>query len=221
MRLGVFRQRPNLSFFRRSGALGHRCFTGSAQAGACEGKTSSGNGQDSRVTGEKNASSSCTKATASPGPAGSMLGLAFWSCRSTWKRAGINTFRCLVGCTSGDFSALWMLQSYYPEMAVNTSMALSSKFPIKPSCFVLQRHSGRKNNLTSSFLLFSFSREKKRPDFFAPYKLFGPDLRGSPIRDPRRVLQKKQPWVSPLALRVLNKYTFTDSFVRSEPWGRK
>lgn len=53
---------------------------------------------------------------------------AFWSCRSTWKRAGINTLRCLAGCTLGDFSALWMLQTYYPELGMTTIMAASSKF---------------------------------------------------------------------------------------------
>lgn len=51
----------------------------------------------------------------------------FWSCRSTWKRAGINTLRCLVGCTVGDFSALWMLQTYYPELAMGAIMMASSK----------------------------------------------------------------------------------------------
>jgi len=52
---------------------------------------------------------------------------AFWSCRGTWKRAGINTLRCLVGCTVGDFSALWTLQTYAPDLGMGTIMALSSK----------------------------------------------------------------------------------------------
>ena len=51
---------------------------------------------------------------------------AFWACRSTWRRAGINTLRCLIGCTVGDFSALWTLQSYYPELGMNTIMLASS-----------------------------------------------------------------------------------------------
>ncbi|OQE07815.1 hypothetical protein PENVUL_c012G08320 [Penicillium vulpinum] len=55
----------------------------------------------------------------------STLSLPFWSCRSTWRRAGINTFRCLVGCTVGDFSALWILQTYYAEMGMSSIMALS------------------------------------------------------------------------------------------------
>lgn len=128
MRLGVVRQRPNgLSFIRGSGSLGYRFLTGSAPVGASQGKNNSVCGHESLAKGDTNVSTSCKKATSSAGPSGSMLGLAFWSCQSTWKRAGVNTFRCLIGCTSGDFSALWMLQSYYPEMAVNTSMLISSK----------------------------------------------------------------------------------------------
>jgi hypothetical protein len=52
---------------------------------------------------------------------------AFWTCRGTWKRAGINTLRCLVGCTVGDFSALWTLQTYAPELGMGTIMAISSE----------------------------------------------------------------------------------------------
>lgn len=57
----------------------------------------------------------------------SALSLPFWACRSTWKRAGINTLRCLVGCTAGDFSSLWILQTYYPDMGMGGIMALSSR----------------------------------------------------------------------------------------------
>lgn len=53
--------------------------------------------------------------------------LGFWTCRATWKRAGTNTLRCLVGCTTGDFSALWLLQTYYPELGMGSIMAASSK----------------------------------------------------------------------------------------------
>jgi hypothetical protein len=55
---------------------------------------------------------------------------AFWSCRGTWRRAGVNTLRCLVGCTAGDFSALWTLQTYMPEMGMGTIMALSSEYSL-------------------------------------------------------------------------------------------
>lgn len=62
------------------------------------------------------------------GSTSSLLSAPFWSCRSTWRRAGLNTLRCLVGCSIGDFSALWMLQSYCPDLGMNTIMLASSKF---------------------------------------------------------------------------------------------
>ncbi|GAB1210186.1 hypothetical protein APSETT445_008976 [Aspergillus pseudonomiae] len=59
--------------------------------------------------------------------------LSFWKCRHTWKRAGINTLRCLVGCTFGDFSALWMLQTFYPGLGMGTIMAASMASGISTS----------------------------------------------------------------------------------------
>lgn len=52
----------------------------------------------------------------------------FWTSRSTWRRAGINTLRCLIGCSIGDFSALWMLQTYFPDLGMGTIMAASSMY---------------------------------------------------------------------------------------------
>ncbi|KYK54005.1 hypothetical protein DCS_05955 [Drechmeria coniospora] len=49
----------------------------------------------------------------------------FWNSRPTWRRAAINTLRCLVGCTAGDFSALWFLQTCHPELGVAPIMAIS------------------------------------------------------------------------------------------------
>src|SRR2546421_7572909 len=53
--------------------------------------------------------------------------LRFWSLRSAWRRAGVNTLRCLFGCTLGDFSTMWYLQAFYPDLRVGLVMALSSK----------------------------------------------------------------------------------------------
>lgn len=53
--------------------------------------------------------------------------LGFWSSKPIWKRASINTFRCLIGCSLGDFSALWYLQAYHPNLGIGTIMAISSK----------------------------------------------------------------------------------------------
>lgn len=50
----------------------------------------------------------------------------FWTCKSTWRRARINTLRCLVGCTIGDFSALWILQTFYPTLGMGVIMGASS-----------------------------------------------------------------------------------------------
>ncbi|KAJ5556256.1 hypothetical protein N7494_000171 [Penicillium frequentans] len=60
-----------------------------------------------------------------PSSSTSILNRTFWSCKSTWKRARINTLRCLLGCTVGDFSAMWTLQSLYPELGMNTIMLVS------------------------------------------------------------------------------------------------
>ncbi|KAI1439528.1 hypothetical protein F5Y02DRAFT_423912 [Annulohypoxylon stygium] len=49
----------------------------------------------------------------------------FWASPSTWRRASVNTTRCLIGCTSGDFSTMWFLQLYFPELGVGTIMAIA------------------------------------------------------------------------------------------------
>ncbi|KAK4516510.1 uncharacterized protein ATC70_011482 [Mucor velutinosus] len=62
----------------------------------------------------------------------------FWSDPLTWQRTRVNTLRCLIGCTTGDFSAMWYLQYNYPEMSpiystaaamvagISTSLALET-----------------------------------------------------------------------------------------------
>lgn len=52
----------------------------------------------------------------------------FWLSQPTWRRAGINTLRCLVGCTLGDFSAMWYLQAFHPDIQMGAVMAISSKY---------------------------------------------------------------------------------------------
>ncbi|KFY93869.1 hypothetical protein V498_04198 [Pseudogymnoascus sp. VKM F-4517 (FW-2822)] len=42
----------------------------------------------------------------------------FWTSTSTWKRATINTLRRLLGCTVGDFSAMWYLQAFHPALGM-------------------------------------------------------------------------------------------------------
>lgn len=53
--------------------------------------------------------------------------VSYWNSRALWKRAGINTLRCLVSCTLGDFSTMWFLQSQYPSLGIYLIMGISSK----------------------------------------------------------------------------------------------
>ena len=49
----------------------------------------------------------------------------FWSDRKSWKRAAKNTLNCLIGCSIGDFSMLFFLQSHYPNTPLWAVMALA------------------------------------------------------------------------------------------------
>ncbi|KAF3140555.1 hypothetical protein TWF569_002750 [Orbilia oligospora] len=64
-------------------------------------------------------------ATAAGNTTTSSSSVGFWSSRQTWNRAMVNTFRCLVGCTAGDFSAMWYLQAFHPEIGIGSIMAVS------------------------------------------------------------------------------------------------
>ncbi|KAB8238488.1 DUF4396 domain-containing protein [Aspergillus alliaceus] len=66
-------------------------------------------------------SQTCKTTTSSP----SITKLSFWTDKPAWSRAGINTLRCLVGCTMGDFSALWLLQSFCPDWGMGVVMGVS------------------------------------------------------------------------------------------------
>ncbi|KAJ2996791.1 hypothetical protein NUW58_g856 [Xylaria curta] len=66
-------------------------------------------------------STHCTSRTQATLP----TSLQFWASGSSWRRAAVNTSRCLVGCTSGDFSAMWLLQAFYPEIGIGAIMVMS------------------------------------------------------------------------------------------------
>lgn len=88
-----------------------------------------------RLTSSK-PSSCCSPKPTKQAPEVSAYSREFWSSRSTWRRAGVNTFRCLVGCTAGDFSAMWYLQAFHPELGMETVMAISSRpYSPRPSTF--------------------------------------------------------------------------------------
>lgn len=94
---------------------------------------SSGNRCDARLARQQShelprrKSSSCQHASATKSTIPPMTDLSFWTLRSAWRRASLHTLRCLVGCTVGDFSAMWTLQTMYPELGVGTIMAISSE----------------------------------------------------------------------------------------------
>lgn len=47
----------------------------------------------------------------------SVTNTKFWSDPVTWQRTRINTLRCLIGCTTGDFGTMWYLQMNYPTLS--------------------------------------------------------------------------------------------------------
>lgn len=53
--------------------------------------------------------------------------LAFWQCKKTWKRASVNTFRCLIGCSIGDFGALWILHGGGFHLSMKYMMIIPSE----------------------------------------------------------------------------------------------
>ncbi|KAI1390760.1 uncharacterized protein F4822DRAFT_394369 [Hypoxylon trugodes] len=53
------------------------------------------------------------------------MAFQFWTSAPIWKRAAINTLRCLIGCTSGDFSAMWFLQAFYPGIGTGVIMGIA------------------------------------------------------------------------------------------------
>ena len=55
----------------------------------------------------------------------SILSPSFWNDRPTVRRAAANTTRCLIGCSLGDLSALWLLQGYWPELGLPLIVACS------------------------------------------------------------------------------------------------
>lgn len=50
----------------------------------------------------------------------------FWSESRLWRRAGLNTLSCLIGCSIGDFAMIIYLQAYHPgtPMAVQIALAI-------------------------------------------------------------------------------------------------
>jgi hypothetical protein len=73
--------------------------------------------------GTGTSSSACPSAAAAPALVHTSL--AFWTERDVWRRAGLNTTRCLIGCSMGDLSMLFLLQAYAPGVGVVAATAAS------------------------------------------------------------------------------------------------
>lgn len=125
----------------RTGLLLHSRLTARATSSGFRRAFSSSSAVQSCCSGKKSALKNPDSIADSNGPTirasqpiHSAWKMGVWTNRPAWKRAGLNTLRCLMGCTVGDFSALWMLQSYCPELGMGNIMMASSEFipwPIK------------------------------------------------------------------------------------------
>ncbi|GAA5798112.1 hypothetical protein HPULCUR_003512 [Helicostylum pulchrum] len=70
-------------------------------------------------------SSTCQKSKEDKTP---IISTKFWSDPVTWQRTRINTLRCLLGCTVGDFSTMWYLQLNHPDLSpiITTAAAMTA-----------------------------------------------------------------------------------------------
>ncbi|KAF9562119.1 hypothetical protein EC968_005386 [Mortierella alpina] len=91
------------------------------------------------------ASSKNTTASALPITSG-----LFWSDPTTWKTASTNTFRCLIGCTAGDMSMLFYLQSFHPTLSPGIAMAMAMA-------------SGITTSIALETVLLRFSKSSRMP----------------------------------------------------------
>lgn len=123
-------------------------------------------------------SSTTTATTTTPSPAS----LRFWTSRQAWKRASLNTFRCLVGCSLGDFSTLWLLQVYSPDLGVGNIMACSSMSSILSHTHPLSPHPNKcSHTRISGCRPLHFPPPRNRPP---PHRQGPPPL--APSRSHRR-----------------------------------
>jgi copper chaperone CopZ len=52
--------------------------------------------------------------------------VGFWQDAPIWRRAGLNTLNCLIGCSIGDFMMVIFLQAYYPGTSMALQMVLAT-----------------------------------------------------------------------------------------------
>ena len=78
-----------------------------------------------RRSSASSSSSSSSCSTTNAPPPSTPADLLFWSSRDVWLRAAKNTTRCLIGCSAGDLSSLYLLQVYAPEIGLPATVAAS------------------------------------------------------------------------------------------------
>ncbi|RCH92053.1 hypothetical protein CU097_012369 [Rhizopus azygosporus] len=66
---------------------------------------------------------SCCHVKKTPEP--KMTSLSFWQDPLVWQRTRVNTLRCLIGCTTGDFATMWYLQMHHPTLSPAITTAAS------------------------------------------------------------------------------------------------
>ena len=105
---------------------------------------------DSTEKGEKKSCHKQTSAAHNRPTAPAANTIQFWSDPSSWKIASTNTFRCLIGCTLGDLSMLFYLQSAHPTMSPPLAMGLAMT-------------SGILTSITLETLVLRFSSKVRMP----------------------------------------------------------
>ena len=48
-----------------------------------------------------------------------------WKCKSTWKKARVNTLWCLLGCSIGDFGTIFFFQNIQHDLSTLSVMCLA------------------------------------------------------------------------------------------------
>jgi hypothetical protein len=76
--------------------------------------------------------------------------VVFWKDSIRWKRASVNTARCLLGCSLGDFGALFTLQALNAPFSPHTTMAIAITSGLITSYGIEVGYLMRKEGLTLS-----------------------------------------------------------------------
>ena len=77
-----------------------------------------------------------------------------WTCRSTWKKASVNTLSCLLGCSIGDFGTILFFQISqipFPMLAIMSLAILNGLITsIMLETFILSRQMNLKEAFSTA-----------------------------------------------------------------------